>query len=112
MSTISKIKLMLAAVIILFVTAAVYISALVLKRQEVLEQVTRYNVAFLLSQAATEHARLEQRLSAYGTAGSDVTDEEVQLRYDILVNRTKLLGQGDVRTSSTATRTNAQSSTR
>ena len=67
MSTISKIKLMLAAVIILFVTAAVYISALVLKRQEVLEQVTRYNVAFLLSQAATEHARLEQRLSAYGT---------------------------------------------
>jgi hypothetical protein len=53
MSTISKIKLMLAAVIILFVTAAVYISALVVKRQEVLEQVTRYNVAFLLSQAAT-----------------------------------------------------------
>ena len=31
MSTISKIKLMLAAVIILFVTAAVYISALVVK---------------------------------------------------------------------------------
>ena len=96
MSTISKIKLMLAAVIILFVTAAVYISALMMKRQEVLDQVTRYNVAFLLSQAATEHARLEQRLSAHGVQGSDVTDEEVQLRYDILVNRTKLLGQGDV----------------
>jgi signal transduction histidine kinase/HPt (histidine-containing phosphotransfer) domain-containing protein/ActR/RegA family two-component response regulator len=96
MSTISKIKLMLAAVIILFVTAAVYISALVMKRQEVLEQATRYNVAFLLSQAATEHARLEQRLSAHGSAGSDVTDDEVQLRFDILVNRMKLLGQGDV----------------
>ena len=95
MSTISKIKLMLAAVIILFVTAAVYISALVLKRQEVLEQVTRYNVAFLLGQAATEHARLEQRLSAYAPAAS-VTDDEVQLRYDVLVNRTKLLAQGDV----------------
>jgi signal transduction histidine kinase/DNA-binding response OmpR family regulator len=94
MSTISKIKLMLAVVIILFVTAAVYISALVLKRQEVLEQVTRYNVAFLLGQAATEHARLEQRLSAH-VSGS-VTDDEVQLRYDILVNRTKLLAQGDV----------------
>ena len=94
MSTIGKIKLMLAAVIILFVTAAVYISALVLKRQEVLEQVTRYNVAFLLSQAATEHARLEQRVSAYGA--HDVTDDEVQLRYDVLVNRIKLLSQGDV----------------
>ena len=96
MSTISKIKLMLAAVIILFVTAAVYISALVLKRQEVLEQVTRYNVSFLLSQAATEHARLEQRVSAYGAEGSEVTDDEVQLRYDILVNRAKLMSQGDV----------------
>jgi signal transduction histidine kinase/DNA-binding response OmpR family regulator len=94
MSTISKIKLMLALVIALFVTAAIYISALVLKRQEVLEQVTRYNVAFLLGQAATEHARLEQRLSAH-VSGS-VTDDEVQLRYDILVNRTKLLAQGDV----------------
>ena len=94
MSTISKIKLVLAAVIILFVTAAVYISALVLKRQEVLEQVTRYNVAFLLGQAATEHARLEQRLSAFGSGG--VTDDEVQLRYDILVSRSKLLAQGDV----------------
>ena len=94
MSTISKIKLMLAAVIILFVTAAVYISALVMKRQEVLEQVTRYNVAFLLSQAATEHARLEQRLSAYGTPDSEVTDDEVQLRYDVLVNRAKLMSSG------------------
>jgi signal transduction histidine kinase/CheY-like chemotaxis protein/HPt (histidine-containing phosphotransfer) domain-containing protein len=94
MSTISKIKLMLAVVIVLFVSAAVYISALVLKRQEVLEQVTRYNVAFLLGQAATEHARLEQRLSAFGSGG--VTDDEVQLRYDILVSRAKLLAQGDV----------------
>jgi signal transduction histidine kinase/DNA-binding NarL/FixJ family response regulator/HPt (histidine-containing phosphotransfer) domain-containing protein len=94
MSTFNKIKLVLAVVIALFVTAAVYISMLVLKRQEVLEQVTRYNVAFLLGQAATEHARLEQRLSAFGAGG--VSDDEVQLRYDILVNRTKLLAQGDV----------------
>jgi signal transduction histidine kinase/CheY-like chemotaxis protein len=94
MTTLGKIKLVLAVVIALFVTAAVYISMLVLKRQEVLEQVTRYNVAFLLGQAATEHARLEQRLSAFGAGG--VTDDEVQLRYDILVNRTKLLAQGDV----------------
>jgi signal transduction histidine kinase/CheY-like chemotaxis protein/HPt (histidine-containing phosphotransfer) domain-containing protein len=94
MSTISKIKLVLALVIALFVTAAVYISALVLKRQEVLEQVTRYNVAFLLGQAATEHARLEQRLSAFGSGG--VSEDEVQLRYDILVSRGTLLAQGDV----------------
>src|SRR5690349_6018493 len=96
MSTVSKIKLVLAAVAILFVAGAVYITVLMFKRQDVLENVTRYNVAFLLGQAATEHARLEQRVSAFGIEGSSITEDEVQLRYDILANRMKLLADGDV----------------
>ena len=96
MSTLGKLKLLLAAVIILFVAAAGYISVLVVERQEALEQVTRYNVSWLLSQGATEYARLEQRISAFAASNDDVTEDEVQLRFDIVVNRTKLLEQGDV----------------
>jgi signal transduction histidine kinase len=96
MSTISKIKLLLAVVIISFVTAAGYISALVVQRQSALEQVSRYNVAWLLSQGVTEYARLEQRLSAFGGGDGDVTDEEVQLRFDIVANRVKLFEHGNV----------------
>ena len=51
MTTLQKIKALLAVVIVLFVTAAIYISALVIERQDALNQVSRYNVAWLVSQA-------------------------------------------------------------
>jgi diguanylate cyclase (GGDEF)-like protein len=86
-------KPLLLTVVIAFIAAAAYISALVVERQDALEKVSRYNVAWLVSQAATEYARLEQRVSAYG-AGADA--DEVQLRFDIIVNRARLLETGDV----------------
>jgi diguanylate cyclase (GGDEF)-like protein len=94
MSTLRKIKLLLAAVIIFFVAAAAYISTLIVERQAALEQVSRYNVAWLVSQANSEYARLEQRVSAFdlGNSGRD----EVELRFDIMLNRVKLLEAGDV----------------
>src|ERR1700732_4784638 len=96
MSTLGKIKLLLALVIILFVAAAVYISALVVQQQAALEKGSHYNVAWLFSQGGTEYARLEQRVSAFGTGDGDVTAEEVQTRFDIVINRSKLLENGDV----------------
>src|ERR671926_358488 len=96
MTTLRKIKLLLATVILLFVAAAAYISALVVERQAALEQVSRYNVAWLVSQAATEYARLEQRASAFGLPDGGVSAEEVQLRFDIIVNRKKLLEDAEL----------------
>ena len=96
MTTLQKIKALLAVVIVLFVTAAIYISALVIERQDALKQVSRYNVAWLVSQATTEYARLEQRISAFAIPGSGVTEDEVQLRLDIVANRIKLLEHGEV----------------
>jgi diguanylate cyclase (GGDEF)-like protein len=89
-------KPLLLLVMIVFITAAGYISMLVVERQEALEKVSRYNVAWLVSQAATEYARLEQRVSAFGAPGSEVDADEVQLRFDIVMNRKKLLETGDV----------------
>jgi len=88
------VKPLLLMVMIAFIAAAGYISALVIERQEALEKVSRYNVAWLVGQAATEYARLEQRVSAFGTGGVDA--DEVQLRFDIIVNRKNLLETGDV----------------
>jgi type II secretory pathway pseudopilin PulG len=80
MSTLRRVKLLLVAVIVFFVAAAAYISTLVVERQQALEQVSRYNVAWLVGQAATEYARLEQRVSAYGWPDSPVSIDEVELR--------------------------------
>jgi len=80
MPALRTIKLLLAAVICLFVIAATYISILVVERQNALKQVSRYNVAWLVSQASTEFARLEQRLSALDNPSTGVSEDEVQLR--------------------------------
>lgn len=90
------IKPLLLAVMIAFITVAAYISVLVNERQDALEKVSRYNVAWLVGQAATEYARLEQRVSAFGQPGSGVDADEVALRFDIIVNRKKLLETGEV----------------
>ena len=96
MSTLRRVKLLLAAVIVFFVAAAAYISTLVVERQQALEQVSRYNVAWLVGQAATEYARLEQRLSAFVWPDSPVSRDEVELRFDIIINRLNLLKSGEV----------------
>jgi diguanylate cyclase (GGDEF)-like protein len=88
------VKPLLLTVMVCFIAAAGYISALVVERQDALEKVSRYNVAWLVGQAATEYARLEQRVSAFGSGGADA--DEVQLRFDIIVNRKNLLETGDV----------------
>jgi diguanylate cyclase (GGDEF)-like protein/PAS domain S-box-containing protein len=87
-------KLVLAVVIASFLLSAAYISALVVERQNALKEISRYNIAWLASQAVSEFSRLEQRLNAFAIPGSGVDKDEVQLRFDILLSRSKLLSDG------------------
>jgi diguanylate cyclase (GGDEF)-like protein/PAS domain S-box-containing protein len=88
-------KLVLAAVIAGFLLSAVYISALIVERQNTLKQVSRYNISWLASQAVSEFIRLGQRLNAFAVPGSGVDKDEVQLRFEILLSRSKLLNDGE-----------------
>ncbi|MGO4571009.1 putative bifunctional diguanylate cyclase/phosphodiesterase [Microvirga sp. 2TAF3] len=88
-------KLALAVVIGCFLLSAAYISSLVVERQEALKLVSRYNTSWLASQAVSEFTRLEQRLSAFSVPRSGVDKNEVELRFDILLSRVKLLNDGE-----------------
>ena len=77
-------------------SATAYISALVVERQNALERVSRYNIAWLVGQATSEYARLEQRATAFGLPGGRVSADEVRLRFDIIFNRLALLRGGEV----------------
>ncbi|MBZ6077186.1 putative bifunctional diguanylate cyclase/phosphodiesterase [Microvirga puerhi] len=88
-------KAILAIVIGCFLLSAAYISSLVVERQEALKQVSRYNTSWLASQAVSEFTRLEQRLSAFSAPDGGVDRSEVELRFDILVSRAKLLHDGE-----------------
>ncbi len=81
----------------LFLLAAGYTSVLIVERQGTLSQVSRYNVAWLASQAVAELAKLQQHIAAYSVPGSQTGKEQVELRLDILANRVGLLRRGEVR---------------
>ncbi|MBF9233177.1 putative bifunctional diguanylate cyclase/phosphodiesterase [Microvirga alba] len=88
-------KLVLSVVIGCFLLSAAYISNTIVERQEALKQVARYNTSWLASQAVSEFTRLEQRLTAFDVPGSGVTRDDVELRFDVLLNRAKLLDDGE-----------------
>jgi diguanylate cyclase (GGDEF)-like protein/PAS domain S-box-containing protein len=90
-------KLVLAVVIAGFIVSAAYISILIVERQEALKTVARYNTPWHAAQAVHEFTRLEQRLSAFAAKDPSADMEEVSLRYDIIVSRTKLLLAGEFR---------------
>ena len=77
------------------VVAAIYTSSLILQRQAALREVSRYNATWLVSQAALEVSRLTAALAAYGDPGTATDADEVQLRLDIVLNRVRILTEGD-----------------
>ena len=90
-------RLILVAVLITLFVAAGYTSTLIVERQSALERVSRYNVAWLASQATTELARLQERARAFTIPTAGVDRDEVQLRLDIMQNRLGLLRSGEAR---------------
>jgi len=88
-------RLLLAAAVGLFTVAAGYTSVLIGERQDTLGRVSRYNVAWLASQATAEHFRLQRQVAAYLVPGTEVDKDEVQLRLDILANRAAVMQGAD-----------------
>jgi signal transduction histidine kinase len=70
-------------------------ASVITTRQEALREVSRYNTAWFVSQALAEFTRLQQRVSAFGNPDSGVDKEEIELRFDILLSRIKLLNDGE-----------------
>jgi diguanylate cyclase (GGDEF)-like protein len=82
---------LLVAVVALFLFGALYISYLIFERQGALREVSQDNVIWPTSQATTEFTRLEQRISAFANPEMGVGRDEIQLRFDIIVNRYNIL---------------------
>src|SRR6059058_1796762 len=92
----SGVKRLLVLATLLFLAVAVAANSIIIvKRQEALGRVSRYNLTWLLSQAAHEVLRLQEVVSASGLPGSRIDGDAVALRLDVLVNRLVLLRAGE-----------------
>ena len=96
MTDLRHIKIALGIIIFVIAGAAVHISTLIVERQNFLREVSRYNVAWVASQAVNELHRLEYRIAAFGLGDGRMDKEEVELRLDVLHNRYNLLRTGDI----------------
>jgi diguanylate cyclase (GGDEF)-like protein len=89
-------KVALLGVVGFLLATAIYVSSLIVQRQQALSEVSRYNTAWLVSQAEVEVARLEATVADAAVPGSTVGEDEVQLRLDIIANRVQLFAHGEV----------------
>ncbi len=76
--------------------SAIYTSTLIVQRQRALREVSRYNLTWLVSQAALEVARLQGMTAAALVPGSGVGDDDVQLWLDIVANRVQVFEGGEI----------------
>lgn len=89
-------KLGLLAVMIFLVAAAAFTSVLIVRRQAALREVSRYNLTWLVSQAALEVSRLHGAIGAALVPGSEIDRDDTELRLDIVENRVQLFAGGEV----------------
>src|SRR6478609_587431 len=83
-------------VIVFLAAAAAYTSVLIIQRQRSLSAISRYNITWMVSQAALEVARLQSAIGTYRIDPDGDNLDTVQLWLDIVANRAQLLGGGDV----------------
>jgi diguanylate cyclase (GGDEF)-like protein len=86
----------LLGVVLALVLAAAYTSSLIVRRQQALREVSRYNLTWLVSQAALEVARLQGVTAAALVPGSGMDEDDVQLWLDIVANRVQVFNGKEI----------------
>ncbi len=90
------VKLGLLGLVLALALAAAYTSSLIVQQQQTLREVSRYNPTWLVSQAALEISRLEGLTMAALVPDSGVDEDDVQLWFDIVMNRAQVLESGEL----------------
>jgi diguanylate cyclase (GGDEF)-like protein len=87
---------LLATVAAAVIGAAAYMSVLIIERQQALSGISRYNLTWAASQSVTELLRLEQVVATYALPDSDVDQDEIGVRLDVMANRVSVMQHGQL----------------
>jgi signal transduction histidine kinase/ActR/RegA family two-component response regulator len=90
-------KWLLTGALLVLVVIAVVTSLLIVEQQRTLGRVSRYNLTWVISQAATETLRASEAAVAAALPGSGVGKDAVLTRLDILENRLGILEGGEAK---------------
>ena len=81
--------------LIMLLAGAAYTSVQIGQQQQALQQVSRYDLTWFLSQCVNELGKLQQSIAAFAVPGSGADQEKIQLRLDVLASRLELF-QNDI----------------
>ncbi|WP_172125601.1 MULTISPECIES: EAL domain-containing protein [unclassified Devosia] len=84
----------LAVIVCCLVVATCYTSLVIAQRQTALQNLSRYNVAWTVSQSLSEFTRLEQSLALYALDATPERLAEAMLRLDIMFSRVEMYEAG------------------
>ena len=90
------VRLGFVALVLLLVGTSFYTSRLITQQQSFIRDMSRYDVTWQTSQAAYEYARLQIAVGVYLADEASRDADELQLRLDIVLNRTQLLESGEM----------------
>jgi len=90
------VKSCLLGLVLALALAAAYTSSLIVRRQQTLREVSRYNLTWLVSQAALEVSRLQGVTAAAMVPGSGLDGDDVELWLDIVANRAQVFEGGEI----------------
>jgi diguanylate cyclase (GGDEF)-like protein len=89
-------RTLLVVLVGVLATTSVYVSTLIVQRNEALQQTSRYNVSFTIGQAAVEIARLQTVIATYVVRPGRREGEAVHLWHDIVAGRLSVLESSEV----------------
>jgi diguanylate cyclase (GGDEF)-like protein len=89
-------RTLLGLLVAVLATTSVYVSTLIVQRNEALQETSRYNTSFTISQAAVEIARLQTVIAIFMGNPGPKEREAVELWHDIVAGRLSVLETGEV----------------
>lgn len=97
-----QVSRILVVIVLLFAGAAVFLAIRISERQEILSQVSRYNLVWLVTQTTNEIARFGSEVGAYLADPSPASREAVRERYEVLASRSPQVHSGDMKAYASA----------
>src|SRR5579871_5967407 len=89
-----NLKYVFAAVGAGFLGLAIYTALLVAQQQSALREVSRYNLTWMVTQAALQLDRFTVTVDEFSRPGTEITAGDVSLGYDLVVNQVSLFDRG------------------
>ena len=90
-----QLKIILMVLVAVAIAAFAYVSLIIERQHLAIAQISNNNTVFIGSQSVAELLRFRGQLRDYASTPTDASDQQIRLRFDILLNRLATISNGE-----------------